>query len=272
MRRAQPTSEQDAAALTVADLGRMPYAQAYERQCEAQERVLRFREEGGPVGMVLLVEHDPPVITVSRRPNARVHLLAGEHRLREMGVEVAETDRGGDITYHGPGQLVVYPILDLNRLGMGLHPYMRALEGVVIEVCRGFGVEAHRDACATGVWVGGQNGAVPGAGPTCDAQRGGVGRSGGSKICAMGVRVRRWVTMHGLALNVATDLSHFDLIVPCGLAGRTVTSLEKELGERRPSMVEVKAAMIERLREAFTPSARRRLPPAAPPCTPACDQ
>lgn len=253
MRTAEAATEHDAAALEVVDLGRMAYAQAHERQREALERVLRFREEGGALGVALLVEHDPPVITVSRRPNARVHLLAGEGRLRELGVEVAETDRGGDITYHGPGQLVVYPIIDLNRLGLGLHSYMRALEGVVIEVCRGFGVEAHRDACATGVWVGGQDGGATAAEASCDAQGSGAGRSGGSKICAMGVRVRRWVTMHGLALNVTTDLSHFGLIVPCGLAGRTVTSLEKELGQRRPSMDEVKVAMVERLREAFTP-------------------
>jgi lipoyl(octanoyl) transferase len=170
-------------------------------------------------GRVLFVEHDP-VITISNRAGASNHLIATPEALAALGVTIERTDRGGDITYHGPGQLVVYPILDLNLLNLGLHAYMRLLEAAVIDTCAAFGIEARRDASATGVWIG----------------------DPGAKICAMGVRVRRWVSLHGLALNVATDLSHFDLIVPCGLVGRPVTSLERELGRRgapAPSISEV---------------------------------
>lgn len=212
----------------------MPYAQAFATQVETHAEVVAARERlvstTRAPGVILLVEHDPPVITVSRRPGARDNLLATPELLGAHGVEVAETDRGGDITYHGPGQLVVYPILDLNALGWNLHRYMRELEGAVIAACARFGVAAHRDAHATGVWVGAAGGA-----------------SCGAKICAMGVRVRRWVTMHGLALNVTTNLDHFGLIVPCGLAGRPVTSLHRLLGPRCPGMPEVKRAVVEEL-------------------------
>lgn len=216
--------------LETVDLGRLAYAPAYEEQLRRHAQVLARRESGGPLGTLLLVEHEP-VVTVSRRPDARKHLVATPEMLTRAGVEVCETDRGGDITYHGPGQLVAYPILDLNRLDLGLVDYLRLLERVVIDVCRGFGVPAHRDACATGVWVGGEEGGA------------GCGEAGSAKICAMGVRVRRWVTLHGLALNVTTNLDHFGLIVPCGLAGRSVTSLERELGQRTPAMGDVKAAL-----------------------------
>ena len=208
----------------VEDLGRLSYEDAYARQTQERDEVLRWRdhhEPPRPAGILLLVEHQPPVFTISRRAGAADHLLADPATLRAAGIEVRETDRGGDITYHGPGQLVAYPILDLNRLGLNLHGYMRFLEDAVIEVCRGFGVPAgrdHADPPATGVWTNGR------------------------KIAAMGVRVRRWVTMHGLALNVSTDLSHFDFIVPCGLAGRAVTSLERELGTA-PDMQDVKTSL-----------------------------
>jgi len=219
--------------IPVTDLGRMEYAAAYERQKTELERVIAARDWDHPLpGVILLVEHDPPVITVSNRPEARAHLLATEAQLDKAGVTVAPTDRGGDITYHGPGQLVVYPILDLNAFKLGLHDYMRLLESVVIDACTGFGLVTRRDDAATGVWV--DRGMHP-----------------ATKVCAMGVRVRRWVSMHGLAINVTTDLSHFDLIVPCGLAGRAVTSLRAELGERCPAMGEVKravaGALVQRL-------------------------
>jgi len=209
--------------MRVEDLGRIAYAPAFERQRLAHEEVLAARESGSPLaGIILLVEHDP-VITVTRR--AGPNLIATPQQLDRAGVNVAETDRGGDITYHGPGQLVVYPILDLQRLGWNLHRYMRELEQVVIDACAGWGVQARRDPGATGVWVG-----EPPA-----------------KICAMGVRIRRWVTMHGLALNVTTDLSHFDLIVPCGLPGRPVTSLHRLLGAQCPPIDAVKRALVEGL-------------------------
>lgn len=212
------------------DLGLRSYADAYREQVEAVERVLRARADGQDLlGVVFLVEH-PPVITLT--PRARPNLLAPPERLRDLGVDLAETDRGGDITYHGPGQLVVYPILDLNRLRLGLHAYMRTLEEVVIRTIARFGVVGERDPSATGVWVG------------------------GSKVCAMGVRVRKWVSMHGLALNVDPNMAHFDLIVPCGLAGRGVTSLRRLLGARCPLMDDVKAALLEEVESAVGAGAR----------------
>lgn len=204
------------------DLGRASYEAAYAEQVRHQAEVLAARDAGQPMpGRILLVEHDP-VITVSRRAGAGSHLLADPRALADAGVRVVETDRGGDITYHGPGQLVVYPILDLNRLNLGLHAYMRLLESAAIDACESWGLPARRDPSATGVWVG----------------------EPGRKICAMGVRVRRWVSMHGLAINVSTNLDHFRLIVPCGLVGREVTSFERELGESAPTLDEVKAALI----------------------------
>lgn len=244
--------------LEVIDLGVMPYAAAYEVQVRTLERVLAARESGAAreaggagravPGVLLMVEH-PPVITISNRPTATANLLVSEELLREQGVEVQRTDRGGDITYHGPGQLVVYPILDMNVLGLRLHEHMRMMEDVVIRVCARFGVTAGRDVCATGVWVGGggEAGTETGA-ESC-------GNRGGEKICAMGVRVRKWISMHGLALNVTTDLEHFGLIVPCGLVGRGVTSLGKLLGERCPGMDEVKGAMVRE----FEVEVRRRM-------------
>ena len=192
--------------------------------------------------------------TVSRRPTAAGNVVASAELLRQHGVAVVETDRGGDVTYHGPGQLVVYPILDLNALGLRLHEYMRLLEDVVIKTVAAFGIRAGRDVCATGVWVGGAGAGVevvveveapPSTSPSCEIAK------PGSKICAMGVRVRRWVSMHGLALNVTTNLDHFALIVPCGLVGRTVTSMDHELAELCPSMDAVKRELAENLRRAI---------------------
>jgi lipoyl(octanoyl) transferase len=198
--------------LRIIDLGRLTYAAALDIQRAIAEEVTASRTSSHPqLGRILLVEHDP-VITVSRRPGAAANLLASPEGLAQLGVEVADTDRGGDITYHGPGQLVVYPILDLNRLNLGLHAYMRLLEQAVIDACSSWGLSATRDPGATGVWV--PRGQVP------------------AKIAAMGVRVRRWVSMHGLALNVCPDMDHFKLIVPCGLAGRPVTCLAHELADR----------------------------------------
>jgi lipoyl(octanoyl) transferase len=224
--------------LEVIDLARMSYDDAFDLQREHHAQVLAWRDDpdNHPIGRLLLVEHDPPVVTVSRRPEARQHLVATPELLAQHGVELRETDRGGDITYHGPGQLIAYPIVDLNRLNMNLHAYMRTLEGIVINVCARLGVEGRRDPSATGVWVD-----KPGI-PT------------GAKVCAMGVRVRRWVTMHGFALNVTTNLDHFDLIVPCGLAGRPVTSLSALLDDACPTIDDTKQAVIEEATRAFNPS------------------
>jgi len=225
------------AVLTVIDAGRLSYADGLTLQQDHWEEVLASRDVDGSVGRLLLLEHDPPVITVSRRKTSREHLVATPELLEREGVEVHETDRGGDITYHGPGQLVAYPILDLNKLRLNLHAYLRFLEQIVIDTCNDFGVAAHRDVCATGVWVGGDPATQTESCP---------GPAGGAKICAMGVRVRRWVTTHGLALNVTTNLDHFKLIVPCGLVGRPVTSLRDQLGDACPDMSDAKEALARR--------------------------
>ncbi len=235
---AQTRAKQDAppAPLSVIDAGRLSYDAGLALQRDAVAAVLDARATRPTVGRLILVEHDPPVVTISRRPDARRHLVASPEILAKLGVEVRETDRGGDITYHGPGQLVAYPILDLNTLGLNLHAYLRFLEDIVIDLCRSLGVNAHRDVCATGVWVGGD---PDRADPACP------GPSGGAKVCAMGVRVQRWITSHGLALNVSTNLDHFKLIVPCGLAGRPVTSLAEQLGDACPTMEEIKHRLAE---------------------------
>ncbi|HMD53231.1 MAG TPA: lipoyl(octanoyl) transferase LipB, partial [Phycisphaerae bacterium] len=178
-----------------------------------------------PAGVLLFVEH-PPVITIGRRPGSEVHLLADAELLKTRGVSLIQSDRGGDVTFHGPGQLVAYPILPLNDYHMGLHDYMRFLEQSVIDGLYDFGIRGHREEGATGVWV--------------DSHRDGLERR--AKICAFGVKLRKWISLHGLALNVTTDLSFFDLINPCGL-GRPVTSLAIELGEKCPAMPEVKNAL-----------------------------
>lgn len=215
--------------LEVIDLGRMAYRAAWDTQRRHQAELLAARQRGEPeVGRILLVEHDP-VVTVTKRPGAIAHLLVSPELLARHGVELVQTDRGGDITYHGPGQLVCYPIIDLQRLHLRLHEYMRLLEQAVIDTISDFGVAGERDATATGVWVRRGEGSPP------------------EKICAMGVRVSRWISMHGLALNVTTKLDHFGLIVPCGLAGRGVTSLNALLGQACPAMESVKGALASSL-------------------------
>lgn len=232
------------APILLRDLGRMAYETAFERQHQTHAEVLQWRAQPHQrsVGVLLLLEHDPPVITISRRPDARKHLLAPPETLARAGVQVCETDRGGDITYHGPGQLVAYPIIDLNRLNWTLHHYVRTLEAVVMAVCSRFDLPSHRDHCATGVWVG-SDASAPCA--TDAIPTGSCAAGPSAKICAIGVRVRRWITMHGLALNVTTNLDHFNLIVPCGLAGREVTSLQRRLGDRAPDIAAVKHALAE---------------------------
>jgi lipoyl(octanoyl) transferase len=225
--------------LPVIDLGRMAYEPAYRTQVSYLDQALAARNAGSPVpGFLLLVEHDP-VITISRRAGAAKHLIATPDLLAQRGVTVAETDRGGDITYHGPGQLVAYAILDLNALNLGLHAYMRLLEQAVIDTCAAFGVPTHRDPAATGVWTD----------------------KGDAKIAAMGVRVRRWISLHGLALNVTTNLPNFQLIVPCGL-NRPVTSLQQELGPACPTMDQAKTTLQRSLtrliEEAWNTAAPKR--------------
>lgn len=208
--------------LRVIDLGRIAYADALAIQRETHAELVAAREAGAANARmtVFLLEHDPPVVTVTKRVGAAEHVLASDAVLAAHGIEKVETDRGGDVTYHGPGQLVAYPILDIQRLGLKVHPYVRWLEQCLIDTIAEDGLAGMRDPEATGVWVGADG----------RAER---------KIAAIGVRLSRFVALHGFALNVAPDLSHFGLIVPCGLT-RPVTSLSAELGARAPSIDAVK--------------------------------
>ncbi len=210
--------------LRVLDLGRIGYADALALQRETHERLVAGREAHVPMTLFLL-EHDPPVVTVTRRVGAAEHVLATDELLARYGIERIETDRGGDVTYHGPGQLVAYPIMDLQRLGLKVHPYVRWLEQCIIDVLAEDGLVGTRDASATGVWVG-ADGAPE------------------RKIAAIGVRLSRFASLHGFALNVTPDLSHFGLIVPCGLQ-RPVTSMHAELGARCPSMEQAKSRVSD---------------------------
>lgn len=181
-------------------LGRVSYAHGLERQ----ESLVAARQGGAAPDHLLLLEHDP-VFTLGRSARHENVLLPAES-LRARGFEVFETGRGGDVTYHGPGQVVGYPILDLSPDRRDVHRYVRDLEEVMMRTCADYGIAAGRVPGLTGAWVG------------------------QDKVGAIGVRIARWVTSHGFALNVATDLDAFDLIVPCGIRGRGVTSLERLLG------------------------------------------
>ena len=220
------------------DLGRIAYREALELQRLRHAEVVGSREAGSTSGglHVFLLEHDPPVVTTTRRPGASEHLLVSARQLAERGIELVETDRGGDVTYHGPGQLVAYPILDLNLLGLRINTYLRLLEEVVIRTLATYGLAGERDPDATGVWLE-------------------PGTPRARKIAALGVRLSRWCSMHGLALNVDPDLDHFDLIVPCGIADRSVTSLRRELGDRCPTLAGVAGV----LRAEFERAIRARL-------------
>ena len=216
----------------VLHLGRVPYRDAWALQQRLQDELVRAKRADPPrrpPHTVLVVEH-PPVFTMGKSGD-RAHLLDTTGALAAAGADYVEVDRGGDVTFHGPGQVVVYPVLDLDRLSTAggqplrdLHRYLRELEEAVIRTCAEWGVAAGRVPGRTGVWVG------PDA------------RGPERKVCAMGVRCSRWVTMHGLALNVTTDLGWFERIVPCGIDDRGVTSLAAE--SARPAAPE---AVAERL-------------------------
>lgn len=219
--------------IRVLDWGRRDYASAFAAQRELQAAVIA----GTAPDTLVLVEHDP-VLTVTPRAAAAGHVLLSPRRLEAMGIAVHETDRGGDVTYHGPGQLVAYPILRLSNFGLNLSRHMRLLERVAIDTAAAFGVEARRDPPHTGVWV---DAPVVADGIANDDATPSVP----AKLCAMGVRIRRNVTMHGLAFNGSPDLSHFATIVPCGLADRAVTSLEALLGDDCPALSEIGAVLTD---------------------------
>lgn len=208
--------------LQVRRLGVVPYDQAL-----AMQRALVEERRAGRVPDLLLLLQHPPVITLGVKAAAsRAHIVATPERLAELGVAVHETGRGGDVTYHGPGQVVGYPILDLRPDRCDVHRYVRDVEEVMIRVCAGYGVSAGRIPGLTGTWVGGE------------------------KIGAIGIRISRWITSHGFAFNVATDLDHFRLIVPCGIADRGVTSLERATG-RAVRVAEVEDALARQFADVF---------------------
>ena len=222
--------------LNVTDLGQMGYASALRLQYQAHQRVLD--RTSGPT--LLLVEHDP-VITITRHHHSRSHLLASPQWLAQQGIEVIETDRGGDITYHGPGQLVAYAILRLNALRLNVGRYIHWLEQVVIDAMAVLDICAFRIDGLTGVWVDVPNSSSPKWRLLQPA-----------KLCALGVRVERGITLHGIALNVTTRLAHFKTIVPCGLADRSVTSIQKLLGSNSPSMDRVKQVLVATMQDHLT--------------------
>jgi len=202
------------------DLGIVPYADAL-----ALQHALHAQRVAGAIPDTLLLLEHPPVITLGKAFHPE-HLRYAREFYAQQGVELHPTDRGGDVTCHNPGQLVGYPIFDVAQHGRDLHKFLRDIEQAIIDALRAFGIEAHREAGYTGVWVG-------------DA-----------KIAAIGVKVTKWVSMHGFALNVNNDLRLFQTIVPCGIADRPVTSLQQVLGRAVP-MEQVKHAMARAFERVF---------------------
>jgi lipoate-protein ligase B len=208
----------------------------YEGAWELQKRLVAARKAGTMEDVVLLCEH-PHVITLGRN-GKREHLLASEQVLRQKGVEFISSDRGGDITYHGPGQLVGYPILNLGAIRKDVVWYVRMLEELMIRATAEFGISAERVTGKTGIWVSGTNSNSNAPSVTEE------------KLGAIGVHISRWVTSHGFAYNVSTDLRYFDLILPCGITGRKATSLEKILG-RAVTRKEVLEPVLRNFGEVF---------------------
>jgi len=205
--------------LTACALG----ATGYREGLALQEALVEARAEGRTGDWLLFPDH-PPVLTVGRSPSAD-GLRATRDQLERLGIELFEVSRGGDITWHGPGQLVAYPICDLTAQGRDLHRFLRGLEESVIRVLETFSVRGERVPGRTGVWVS------------------------GAKIASIGIAVRRWVSYHGVALNVRPDLGFFDLINPCGLSGIEMTSLSAILGAESPELAEVRVRIAEKLAE-----------------------
>ena len=198
--------------VVICSLGRVEYALAWDLQQRIQGKLIQSKRQDPPGTLphiLMLVEH-PPVYTLGKSGDVS-NLLLSEDYLTQKGAAFFHTDRGGDITFHGLGQIVGYPLLDLDRFFTDIHRYLRELEETIILTCAEYGLKAGRVEGRTGVWIGPDE-----KGPD-------------RKICAMGIRVSRWVTMHGFAFNVNTDLSFFDHIIPCGISDRGVTSLEQEL-------------------------------------------
>lgn len=218
------------------ELGVKPYQTAWDFQEELFQKIIAVkrsnREEQAPTptpNYLLWVEH-PPVYTLGKSGDL-AHLLLNKHELQQKGITFFKTNRGGDITFHGPGQIVGYPIFDLDNFFTDIHKYLRLLEQVVIDTLDYFTIKGERSPGETGVWLD-------------------VNTPFARKICAMGVRASRWVTMHGFALNVNTPLSYFDHIIPCGIAGKGVTSIEQEL-QKNVSEEEVKKHLLQNFEKHF---------------------
>ena len=222
--------------IKIIDLGHKSYSESLEVQENyfngtiSLKRSNRKTDNPQPTHNYLLWVEHPPVFTLGKSGKME-HLLVDKEALAEKGIEFYQTNRGGDITFHGPGQLVVYPIFDLDNFFTDIHKYLRFLEEAVIETLKEYGLNGSRSQGETGVWLE-------------------VGTPFARKICAMGVRASRWVTMHGLAFNINTDLSYFDHIVPCGIQGKGVTSLSKEL-RREIGLEEVKEKLKTHLGRLF---------------------
>jgi len=211
------------------DIGIRPYKEAFDLQTALFERLKQIKIENKyrnqkriTDNYFLLTEH-PHVYTLGKSGKEE-HLLIDAQERKKKSVEFIKTNRGGDITYHGPGQIVGYPIIDLDNFDLDILAYMRLLEEIIIDLLDIYGIKGERSAGETGVWID-------------------VGKPQVRKICAMGVKTSRWVTMHGFALNVDTDLSYFNHIIPCGIRNKGVTSLQKELGYI-PGKQEIKKHII----------------------------
>jgi lipoyl(octanoyl) transferase len=215
--------------LYVVNAGRLAYGPAFDLQRE----IVAARKSGAVPDVLLFVEH-PHVITLGRSGETK-NLLASNSVLRQMNVDFQETDRGGDITSHGPGQIVGYPILDLTQHKRDVRWYVEQIEEVMIRAAADYGLNARRVRCRHGIWVDGP--------------------AGEEKLAALGVHLSRWVTSHGFAFNVSTDLRFFDLIIPCGIEGKRATSLERALG-RAVSMNEVRERLTAHFAEIFKVEAR----------------
>ena len=238
-------------ACSIVDLGLIAYAEAWE----LQERVVAARKAGAIEDVLLFCEH-PHVITLGRSGN-RANLLASESVLRQKSVEFFETSRGGDITYHGPGQIVGYPILNLGAIRRDVVWYVRTLEEAMIRATADLGIAARREPGKTGIWVDADE--IADRSKRDSSLALGMTDQQAEKLAAIGVHISRWVTSHGFAYNVATDLRYFELIVPCGIADRKATSLEKLLG-RRVSLQEIRPRLVKQVCEVFGLTVRTEEP------------
>lgn len=219
--------------VSFSDWGRMDYQEAWDKQEALLQASVECKQAGRGAEtrhQLIFCEH-PPVFTLGKSGKIS-HLLAGEALLKAKGIAFVRTNRGGDITFHGPQQIVGYPILDLEKFFTDIGRYLRCLEEVIIRTIADYGITGSRSEGQTGVWIDPE-----------DPLR-------ARKICAMGVRCSRWVTMHGFALNVNTDLDYFNLIVPCGIADKQVTSIEKEVGHT-VDVKDVKAKLIGNFESIF---------------------